>query len=127
MFWLSFVFNNLKLVQIKLKRVYEPAAKEDGFRILMDKLWPRGLAKEKAKVDLWLREVSPSDELRKAFHGGKMEWEEFRTNYLKELKDNQEPLEELRKKAEEGQLTLVYRAKTEEHNQAVVLGELLIK
>src|SRR5690606_36711057 len=110
-----------------LKRVYEPAAKEDGFRILMDKLWPRGLAKEKAKVDLWLREVSPSDELRKAFHGGKMEWEEFRTNYLKELKDNQEPLEELRKKAEEGQLTLVYRAKTEEHNQAVVLGELLIK
>lgn len=127
MFWLSFVFNNLKLVQIKLKRVYEPAAKEDGFRILVDKLWPRGLAKEKAKVDLWLREVSPSDELRKAFHGGKMEWEEFRTNYLKELKDNQEPLEELRKKAEEGQVTLVYGAKNEEQNQAVVLREVLMK
>ena len=112
-------------MKIKLKRVYEEPEKEDGFRILVDRLWPRGLSKEKAKVDLWLKEVAPSNELRKAFHGEKMEWVEFKKRYLKELGNCKEHLEVLRKKAEEEKVTLVYGAKDEEQNQAVVLREVL--
>lgn len=113
-------------MQIKLKRVYDPPKQEDGYRVLVDGLWPRGLTKEKAKADLWLKEVAPSEELRKAFHGGKMDWEEFRSRYLKELEGLKEPLEELRKKAQQQQLTLVYGARNEEQNQAVVLRDVLL-
>ena len=112
-------------MQIKLKRVYEAPEKEDGFRILVDRLWPRGLSKEKAQVDLWLKEVAPSDNLRKAFHGEKMEWTEFKKRYLEELKHCEEQLDILRKKAEEKTVSLVYGAKDEEKNQAVVLLEVL--
>ena len=112
-------------MQIKLKRVYEAPEKEDGFRILVDRLWHRGLSKEKAQVDLWLKEVAPSDNLRKAFHGEKMEWMEFKKRYLEELKHCEEQLDILRKKAEEKTVSLVYGAKDEEQNQAVVLLEVL--
>lgn len=112
-------------MKLKLKRVYEEPEKDDGFRILIDRLWPRGLSKEKAKVDLWLKEVAPSNELRKAFHGENMEWADFKRRYFKELKNCKEQLDVLRKKAEEGKVTLVYGAKNEEQNQAVVLLEIL--
>lgn len=114
-------------MKIKLKRVYEDPEKEDGFRILVDRLWPRGLSKEKARVDLWLKEIAPSDELRKSFHGEKMEWTEFKKKYRKELQDAREPLETIKEKAKEKQVTLVYGAKDEEHNQAVVILEKLMK
>ena len=110
---------------ITIKRIYEEASAQDGFRILVDRIWPRGVSKDKAKLDLWLKEVAPSNELRKAFHGKKMEWAEFKKRYLKELGNCKEHLEVLRKKAEEGKVTLVYGAKDEEQNQAVVLREVL--
>ena len=112
-------------MEIKLKRVYEAPEKEDGFRILVDRLWPRGLSREKARVDLWLKEVAPSNELRKDFHGNKVKWEDFKNRYLKELEECEDHLELLRKRAEEGNVTLVYGAKDEEQNQAVVLREVL--
>lgn len=112
-------------MKIKLKRIYEEPEKDDGFRILIDRLWPRGLSKEKAKVDLWLKEVAPSNELRKAFHGENMDWAEFKKRYLKELENCKDHLEVLRKKAVEGKVTLLYGAKNEEQNQAVVLLEVL--
>ena len=112
-------------MEIKLKRVYEAPDKDDGFRILVDRLWPRGLTKEKAKVDLWLKEISPSNDLRKAFHNEKMEWKDFRKQYLLELRDKQEHLDLIKKKAGEGTVTLVFGAKDPEHNQAVVILEVL--
>ena len=114
-------------MKIKLKRVYEPPEKEDGFRILVDRLWPRGLSKDKARVDLWLKEIAPSDELRKDFHGEKLEWKGFKNKYLRELREKEEHLEVIKEKAKEGQVSLVYGAKDEEQNQAVVLLEVLKK
>ena len=112
-------------MQLQIKRVYEESQKDDGFRVLIDRLWPRGLSKEKARVDLWLKEMAPSNELRKAFHGEQMEWAEFKKSYLKELREAEEHLETLRKKAEKEKVTLVYGAKDENQNQAVVLLEVL--
>ena len=118
-------WRNFKIMKIKLKRVYEPPEKEDGFRILVDRLWPRGLSKDKARVDLWLKEIAPSDELRKDFHGEKLEWKEFKKQYLRELREKDEHLEVIKEKAKEGQVSLVYGAKNEEQNQAVVLLDVL--
>lgn len=110
---------------IKLKRVYEEPAKADGTRILVDRLWPRGLTKEKAHIDLWLKEVAPSDELRKWFGHDSARWPEFRTRYRAELKQNAEQMALLSQAIAKGPATIVYGAKDEEHNQAVVLQELL--
>jgi uncharacterized protein YeaO (DUF488 family) len=109
---------------IKLKRVYEQPAASDGKRILVDRLWPRGLTKEKAAVDLWLKEVAPSNDLRKWFAHDPAKWPEFKTRYRAELKQNSEAVAEL-KAATKGNTTLLYGAKDEEHNEAVVLQELL--
>ncbi len=110
-------------MKIKIKRVYEQPDKEDGTRILVDRLWPRGLTKEKAKADLWLKEIAPSTELRKWFGHDPGKWEEFKKRYLDELKSNDGPISALKKQMQKGVVTLVYGAKDEEHNEAVVLQE----
>ena len=109
--------------ELKLKRVYEAPHKDDGTRILVDRLWPRGLTKEKAKVDLWLKEIAPSTELRKWFGHDPSRWEEFKIRYLSELKGKFEQIRLLKKELEKGVVTLVYGAKDEEHNEARVLQE----
>jgi uncharacterized protein YeaO (DUF488 family) len=112
-------------MEIKLKRVYENSAKEDGTRILVDRLWPRGLTKQKANVDLWLKEIAPSTELRKWFRHDPEKWKEFKKRYLMELKSKKEQIEVLEKELKSGTVTLVYGEKDEEHNEALVLKELL--
>ncbi len=110
-------------MKVKIKRVYERPEKEDGTRILVDRLWPRGLTKEKAKVDLWLKEIAPSTELRKWFGHDPGKWEEFKKRYLGELKSNDEPVSVLKEQMKKGAITLVYGARDEEHNEAVVIQE----
>jgi uncharacterized protein YeaO (DUF488 family) len=112
---------------IQIKRAYAAPEKSDGFRILVDRLWPRGLTKEKAKVDLWLKDVAPSTELRKWFAHDPERWSEFQSRYLDELKSNSEPLAQLKEKSAHGPVTLLYAARDEEHNEAVVLKNLLKK
>lgn len=110
---------------LSIKRVYEPAQKEDGVRILIDRLWPRGLSKEKAKIDLWLKDIAPSQELRQWFGHDPAKWIEFQIRYRKELKSKSGDFETIREKAKRGKVTLVYGAKDEKHNDAVVLAEML--
>lgn len=109
--------------QLKLKRVYEAPHKDDGTRILVDRLWPRGLTKEKAKVDLWLKEIAPSTELRKWFGHDPKKWRRFRERYRTELKDHTDQLRLL--KSKKGTVTLIYGARDQEHNEALVLKEFL--
>jgi uncharacterized protein YeaO (DUF488 family) len=116
---------NSHMTSIRIKRVYEEPEIEDGTRILVDRLWPRGLTKEKAKVDLWLKDVAPSTELRKWFAHDPARWAEFRSRYLDELKRDKDPVSLLRQEAAKGTVTLVYGAKDQQHNEAVVLQELL--
>jgi len=110
---------------IKLKRVYEAPAASDGTRILVDRLWPRGIAKEKAKIDLWLKDIAPSDALRKRFHGHPEDWDAFRKAYAAELKDAGDAVKELRRHLRKGTVTLLYAARDEEHNNAVALKQWL--
>ena len=110
---------------ITLKRVYEKPAKSDGFRILVERLWPRGLTKEKASVDLWLKEVAPSPELRKWYGHDVEKWNEFKKRYSKELKDKGDLLDAIRQHAKKGKVTFVYAAHDEEHNSALVLKDFL--
>jgi uncharacterized protein YeaO (DUF488 family) len=111
---------------IRIKRIYEQAGEEDGFRILVDRLWPRGLSKEKAKVDLWLKEVAPSGELRKWFSHDPEKWAEFKEKYAKELAAKQFLLKEIRRmETEKGTVTLLYSARDVEHNNAVALQAVL--
>ncbi len=112
---------------VKLKRVYEEPEKDDGTRILVERLWPRGFTKERAAVDLWLKEVAPSPELRKWFGHDPAKWEQFRERYLSELEQDQaqEGVATILEKAGKGDITLVYAARDEQHNAAVVLQEYL--
>ncbi len=110
---------------IRLKRAYEPADETDGRRILVDRLWPRGLTKEKAKIDLWLKEIAPSTQLRKWFGHDPARWEQFRSRYKAELTQNHAVLAKLKDAARRGNVTLIYSARDEEHNQAVVLKQFL--
>lgn len=114
-------------LDVRLKRAYEPASAEDGVRILVDRLWPRGLSKSNAAIDQWLKEVAPSTELRRWFGHDPDRWDEFRRRYQAELSRNPEPLAELRAMARKGTVTLVYAAHDEHHNQAVVLRDLLMR
>lgn len=109
--------------RFRIKRVYELPDKPDGRRILVDRLWPRGLTKEKASIDLWLKDIAPSTELRKWFDHDPGRWEEFKERYLDELKGNSEQIQLLKQELDKGIVTLVYGAKDEEHNQAVVIQE----
>jgi uncharacterized protein YeaO (DUF488 family) len=112
-------------VTIQLKRVYQAPSKSDGTRILVDRLWPRGLSKEKARVDLWLKEVAPSTELRKWFGHDPGKWPEFKARYKAELKHNTSQLALLKRAVVRGPATLLFGAKDTEHNEAVVLQQLL--
>lgn len=112
-------------MKVPIKRVYEAPSKDDGARILVDRLWPRGLSKAKASVDLWLKEIAPSTELRQWFDHDPAKWAEFQKRYRAELKNNQEPLKLLKDEMNKGPVTLVYGAKDEEYNHAIVLQELL--
>jgi len=113
-------------VGVRIKRVYEEPSAEDGKRILIDRLWPRGLTKEKAKIDLWLKEVAPSGELRQWFGHDPAKWAEFQERYTAELNANGE-VDQLRSEIMAGPTTLVYGAKDELHNDAVVLKNYLEK
>lgn len=106
---------------IKLKRVYEEPLKDDGFRILVERLWPRGITKERAAVDIWLKEIAPSPELRKWFGHDAAKWEEFCKRYWTELEAKQELVKSLLQKSKEGTVTFVYAARDAEHNGAVAL------
>ena len=113
---------------VAVKRVYEKPARADGNRVLVDRLWPRGLAKEKAAVHVWLRELAPSDTLRRSLHENPESWPLFRRRYLKELSlpEASEALDKLQTLAEGArQLTLLFASKDEKHNNAVVLRDLL--
>lgn len=112
-------------MDVQLKRVYEKPDPKDGFRILVDRLWPRGLTKEKAAVDLWLKDIAPSTELRKWFAHDPEKWKEFQKRYLKELKENKEAVAALKEHLKKGQATLLYAAKDEVHNEALVLKNFI--
>lgn len=112
-------------MQVQIKRVYEEPNESDGTRILVDRLWPRGLTKQKAKLDLWLKDVAPSTELRKWFAHDPSKWAEFKKRYQAELRQNEQALSLLRDQCLNGKVTLLYGAKDEEHNDAVVLKEYL--
>jgi uncharacterized protein YeaO (DUF488 family) len=112
-------------MEIRLKRAYEPASAEDGYRVLVDRLWPRGVSKEQAKLDEWVKDLSPSSELREWFGHEPGRFAEFRRRYVDELRAHAQRLKELRRRAATGTLTLVYSARDSEHNDAVVLAEVL--
>jgi len=111
--------------QTSIKRVYEPASKADGFRVLVDRIWPRGVSKDRAKIDLWLKTVAPSTELRKWFDHDPQKWKEFKKRYFAELDEGPEGLDELTSRATDSVVTLVFSARDEQHNQAVALQEYL--
>lgn len=112
-------------MDVRLKRAYEPPARSDGYRVLIDRLWPRGVSKQEVQLDEWARQLAPSSELRRWFGHDPAKFGEFRWRYWEELAAQEEKLRELRRRARAGTLTLVYGARDSEHNDAVVLAELL--
>jgi uncharacterized protein YeaO (DUF488 family) len=112
-------------MDVRLKRAYEPASADDGYRVLVDRLWPRGVSKEQAKLDEWDQELAPSGQLREWFGHEPDRFPEFRRRYIDELRTNGPRLRDLRRRARSGTLTLVYSAHDSEHNDAVVLAEVL--
>lgn len=111
---------------INVKRAYEPSAKGDGTRILVDRLWPRGLRKTDAAIDHWIKDIAPSTGLRKWFGHEPARWQEFRQRYANEIRGHPEQLDELRTCARSGRITLVFAAHDETHNNAVVLRDVLL-
>jgi uncharacterized protein YeaO (DUF488 family) len=114
-------------MEIRVKRVYDAPAAEDGFRVLVDGVWPRGLTKEEAHIDLWLREAAPSTALRQWFSHDPERWTEFRDRYFQELDQHPEVVRRLLSYATQGVLTLLFSARNREHNQAVALREYLLQ
>ena len=113
--------------RLRLKRVYDPPAPGDGVRVLVDRLWPRGLTKKKAAVDHWMKEVAPSPQLRKWFGHDPDRWVEFKRRYKSELRQHKDLLAEIRKLNKQRSVTLLFGARDEEHNDAVVLREVLAR
>ena len=113
-------------ILVRIKRVYEPVAKGDGYRILVDRLWPRGVSKVAARIDLWMRDIAPSTALRRWFNHDPAKWKEFCERYRIELREQEPLLDAVRQQAKEGPVTLVYSARDERFNQAVVL-QLVLK
>ena len=111
---------------VRLKRAYQPPTAEDGTRVLVDRLWPRGVSKEHAALDQWMKEIAPSTELRQWFGHDPARWKEFCRRYTEELHQNTEMLSQLRSLARQGPVTLVYSAHDEVHNDAIVLRDLLL-
>ena len=112
-------------MDVRFKRAYEPATAADGYRVLIDRLWPRGVSRERARLDEWARELAPSPELRRWFGHDPTRFAEFQRRYTAELETQDAKLQELRGRARHRTLTLVYGASDTEHNDAVVLAELL--
>lgn len=112
-------------MKILVKRIYEPAAESDGFRVLVDRLWPRGMSKARAALDLWLPDLGPSTVLRKWFNHDPARWKEFCVRYRAELRDRKRFLDVIRQRAQEGPVTLLYSARDEQWNQAVVLQRVV--
>jgi len=110
---------------VALKRAYEPPSPDDGLRVLVERLWPRGLTKEKARIDLWLKDIAPSAELRKWFAHDPAKWTQFQQRYKAELKEKTELVRELKQKSKAGKITLVYAARDEGRNSALVLQKIL--
>lgn len=113
-------------MDIQIKRAYEPADPADGYRVLVDRLWPRGRTKEQVACDLWLKEIAPTTDLRKWFNHDHAKWAEFQQRYRSELSTNPEDVQELQDIAAKGRLTLLYGAHDSECNQAVVLRDYLL-
>lgn len=113
------------MAAIRLKRAYEEPSAKDGLRILVERLWPRGLSKERAAIDLWLKDVAPSSELRRWFHHDPEKWAEFQKRYRAELRQNPDAVAELRRNCGDGPVTFVYATRDEEHNGALVLKDYL--
>jgi uncharacterized protein YeaO (DUF488 family) len=113
--------------QVQVKRIYEPAARSDGFRVLVDRLWPRGVAKERAALDLWMKEIAPSTELRRWFGHDPKRWRQFKARYRAELQEHEPELAKLRSRARKETVTLLFGARDAEHNEAVVLKEILVQ
>jgi len=122
----SAMTTKISAANVKLKRAYEPPATEDGTRILVDRLWPRGVTKKRAAIDQWMKDIAPSTELRKWFSHDPARWDEFRRRYAKEVHQNAALLDRLRSLARHGPITLVYSAHDEKHNDAVELRELIL-
>jgi uncharacterized protein YeaO (DUF488 family) len=116
----------IRAENVKLKRAYEAPAAEDGVRILVDRLWPRGIAKKEAALSLWMKEIAPSTELRKWFGHDPDRWNEFRKRYAGEITRNSLLLDQLRSLALEGSITLIYSAHDENHNNAIVLRDVIL-
>ncbi|MFP3983881.1 MAG: DUF488 domain-containing protein [Desulfurivibrionaceae bacterium] len=112
-------------MSIALKRIYEEPAGEDGYRVLVDRLWPRGISKDKAGIDEWLKEIAPTDRLRKWFHQNPSQWDKFRRSYLAELKKHREKLRPLAERGKSERVTLVFGGRDERHNNAVVVKQYL--
>lgn len=111
-----------------IKRIYDKPEKKDGVRILVDRLWPRGLSKNKVRIDLWLKEIAPSDALRKWFAHDPVKWGQFKEKYLTELKQKKEIINKIKQiEKEKGIITLLFSAKDEKHNNAIILKEVLQK
>lgn len=112
-------------IDVRTKRVYDPVEPRDGYRVLIDRLWPRGVSRERARLDEWARELAPSNELRTWFNHDPERFPEFRRRYRRELRDHADRIGELRAHATRGRVTLVYGARDEQHNDAVVLADLV--
>ncbi len=110
---------------LKVKRVYAPAGEDDGLRLLVDRLWPRGVSKEAARIDRWLKDLAPSHDLRRRFHHDPGQWEAFKEAYFEELDGHPEAVAELRREMADGPVTLIYAARNEEYNNAVALKAYL--
>ncbi len=113
------------MATIHLKRAYEKPCRSDGLRILVERLWPRGLSMERTAVDVWLKDIAPSPELRRWFGHDPAKWEEFQERYRAELEANQAAVDELRRRVREGLVTFIYAAQDEQHNGALVLKNYL--
>lgn len=111
--------------RVRLRRIYEPPQRGDGLRVLVDRLWPRGISKRAATVDLWLKEVAPSDQLRRWFNHDPARWEAFLERYQRELEERPKAVEELKRLSRKQVVTLVYAAKDQKHNNAVALKKFL--
>ncbi|MGH6910606.1 MAG: DUF488 domain-containing protein [Phenylobacterium sp.] len=112
---------------VRLKRAYEPTSPADGRRVLVDRLWPRGVTKAKAAIDLWMKDIAPTTELRQWFGHDPARWDDFRRRYIEQIRRQPDLLDALRGAAREGPLTLIYAAHDEAHNDAVVLREVILE
>jgi uncharacterized protein YeaO (DUF488 family) len=114
-------------MMLRMKRAYDPPSEDDGFRILVDRIWPRGMSRERIQIDLWLKDVAPSNELRRWFGHDPSRWDEFKERYHQELADKDDLIDQISEKVSSGDVTLVFGAKDEKLNNAVALKEYLLR